>query len=715
MISKTDTHTVAVTPGIPATIGLSVANLRDRIDGIAPRVTGIDPSYVTLPVPFVSVFPDSTETIRVVVDLPKWFACGPHDIEIELRSTIDGESTVVHPVTLEVQPIDELELQLLPRASTGGSRTEFVAEVRNLGNIVVDLVVDGADAERTLDVEADPVFIRVPNGDSVMSTVKVRGRRPFYGAPVIRTISVTAENSAQRLTDTFRFTQKARIPSGVGTILTLAAIVALWAFVFIWAIGQVFAGESAAKTAGEGFAAGGPATIDVAGISGSVVGTVVSPDGVGVPRVTVLAFRAGTDDAPAASVATDEAGAFEIPVLPGSYSLRIGDRTDVAVEEVNVKPSLDTDPITLSFVGRPGGVQGRVVTGADVAPPIRVVVRPLVDDVAGEPLTDIGIEISADGTYAVTGLATPATYQLTVSAAGFDPQTIVADVPDGGDVIVNTSRLGAGAGSIRGTVVSRNLPIGAVTVALSAGDFTMETTTPTTGADLGTFVFDGLETPRTYLLTFSAEGFTAESVALELEAGSDFPVIDEDNTEPFVVELFRGTGEVSGTARQAGGGLLGAVDVTINGAGINATVQTLTDGEAGTYRFADLPTPGNYVLTFSREGFESATIAVALGDRSSRTGADATLRPDSGSITGTATFGSVLSAGITVTLSDGATLRTTETVTAPAGSYRFTGLPPGSYTVTFEAAGAAYTVLVPNLEPGQTATADADFAPTPSP
>jgi hypothetical protein len=705
MLSRTTTNRIEVKPGAKGTIELEVTNLRDVIDGISPRVRGIDPACYSLPVPYISIFPDATEKIRINIELPRSFAAGEHEIVVELRSTVDGGAEVDHPITLVVEPLDDIGIKLSPRAATAGSKTDFEVELVNKGNTTLDLVIDAADAERVLKVETDPIFLRVPNGRTATSRVTAKGRRPFMGSPVRQTITVTAENSDHQLNETFQFTQKARLPTGLGTVMILAAIIALWALVFVWAINNVFAGDDSAKTAGEGFATNGPASLDIAGVNGSITGSIINTAGEGIPRLTVSATRIGGDDSAIASVATDDNGAFSIPVLPGSYTVQVGGEgyatIDFSSSAINVDPSTATLAGELVLAGRSGTIRGRIIAESQdgASPPaFSVLVRPVIDDVAGEPII-ANVVVEEDGSYVIAGLPTPAVYSLVLMADGFAPQSIIAELAGGADVIVNTRRLGAGSGVIRGRVFAGSIPLGAVTVTLTAGDLVMETTTPTVGGELGVYAFEGLESPNTYLLTFTLEGFSAETVALEVGPGQQLEADD--------LELLRGTGEVAGTVYNAAGDPLGGVIVNVIGAKGSAEVQTLTADAIGSFRVTGLPTPGNYSVTFSLAGYSTASRLLQLGDRSSATAFDVNLSLSTATISGTASINGTNTAGVTITLSDSETSRVTDSVSSPnAGAYTFPDVPAGAYTVTFQTPGATYVLLL-NVGRGDVVT-DAD-------
>jgi hypothetical protein len=101
---------------------------------------------------------------------------------------------------------------------------------------------------------------------------------------------------------------------------------------------------------------------------------------------------------------------------------------------------------------------------------------------------------------------------------------------------------------------------------------------------------------------------------------------------------------------------------------------------------SNLTVPGTYTLAVSKAGFVSETIRVTVSKEAPSTTADVVLTRAFGSITGTIRNGNGLPLGAaTIVLTDGATLRTTTSASAPVdklGSFELVDVPPGTYTVT---------------------------------
>ena len=155
--------------------------------------------------------------------------------------------------------------------------------------------------------------------------------------------------------------------------------------------------------------------------------------------------------------------------------------------------------------------------------------------------------------------------------------------------------------------------------------------------------------------------------------------VGSDNTGP------ASTYAVSGTV---GGPTAAGVTVSLTG---DATASTTTDGN-GTYSFSGLAN-GSYTLTPSKTGyaFSPPSIAVTVsGANVTGQGFTATAASGTHSISGTVSGATV--AGVTVSLTGAATASAT---TDGTGTYSFSGLASGNYTLTPSKTG--YTFSPPSI------------------
>jgi hypothetical protein len=135
---------------------------------------------------------------------------------------------------------------------------------------------------------------------------------------------------------------------------------------------------------------------------------------------------------------------------------------------------------------------------------------------------------------------------------------------------------------------------------------------------------------------------------------------------------------------------------------------TFTTGAIGAYRLSGLPLPGTYTLAFSLDGAIPQTMQVTVGKDQPDATADVVLRSQLGRITGTVlNTDAAAVGGATVEVSDGASVRTSASATAPAGAvgtFDVPGLVPGSYTVTVRRAGYRDQTLLVRVEAGGVVT-----------
>jgi hypothetical protein len=152
-------------------------------------------------------------------------------------------------------------------------------------------------------------------------------------------------------------------------------------------------------------------------------------------------------------------------------------------------------------------------------------------------------------------------------------------------------------------------------------------------------------------------------------------------------------GEISGIVL---GGIepLGGVTISTVDNGKPVTATTPTVGAVGRFVLKPLTSPATYVITFSKPGYGTRTLAVPLGPGEANVMPPVQLEGGTGTVTGRVTGPDGQPLGnVAVTANGGTTELTTNTANAD-GSYQLSGLPtPGTYSVTFSAAGYASRTL----------------------
>ncbi|MGH9136342.1 MAG: carboxypeptidase regulatory-like domain-containing protein [Acidimicrobiales bacterium] len=709
---RVELHTPPVTtaPGATFELILEVFNTSGVIDGIMARPVGLDPSWVVSKPAQLALFPESSDTLALEVTLPVDYPAGRHELAIEVSSSADPSDVEYVAFSIDVSSRADVVVQLEPERTNGVRRGKLQAVVLNAGNMPVELAFTAADQERALSFQFEPAVVQVPPSGSAASQVSIRTRMRWFGTASDVGFDLTASGRDLEVAAPGAFQQLPLIPRGVLTAGALAAIVAVWAAIFLLILSQLLGGDDpdkaappsffatseAALAAGAGPQAGpGGQKLDLAAVGATITGTVTTTSTeTGIGRITVEAIRI-TRSGPVltSSAATDEEGFYSVSGLPpGTYAVHFvnpGFRdvwypaapTRESGETIRVRAKDTREGVDAEVTGLPGSLSGVVDTG--VEPGVvtaSVVVRPLVGGVPGQPVAERST--GALGGFAVVGLATPLTYEVTATAPGYEPTTVVEQLDGGEQRLAANLRLSAGPGSISGLVTSGGAPLGGVTITGTAGEVEVTSATPTSGA-VGRYSLADLPTPGTYLLTFERESFGAETIAVQLGPGENRTGLD--------VELARGAGSISGTVTDIGGNPLGDVEVTVNGGTTSVTARTLTAGARGSWSVSGL-SPGEYTVTFFLAGFGTETIAVTLPRRGAVRNANATLVSVLGTLRGTVTNdGGTGLANIEVLVSDGQSVRRTVTASAPPetpGQYVVSGLAPGTYSVTFSLDGS---------------------------
>jgi uncharacterized membrane protein len=797
---------------------VEVTNTTDVIDGVTADIEGLDPSWVQLVQPVVSLFPDSTATIVARLELPRNCIAGEYLITVNVRSVVDSARVASHQFWLTVEPRPGFQLSLRPSLVIGGSRAEFGALVANVGNTPLDVVLTANEETRNLDCLVDFPTVHLEPGDLVRVGVEARGHRPWFAQLTSRTISITAIADGEEQTQVATFNQKPRIARGVITALVIAAIIALWAFIFAWVVGALNATEDTKKLFADHFhcvppppentamvCTGGVEEVPILDIAAQISGEVTASTTLEpLPRVTVEAYRMNKDniEEPAGSTVTLDDGRYVLPaLLPGKYKVKfsaqgygvqwyngvdslneasiitlaaLGQQTGVNAkltgglsrDEIPLVPltpagsTTGTTTGTTTHPAAPDGVRadpsaGRLGTtavfqpGADSAEDMNcAALSPAVSGDSGSGLAyggvpgggqltlavvapdsqvglSIGMEVqriagssdeleamggtlpapltttSTTGNFFVCGLITPATYRVKVTAEGFQPNDVTVTLRGGEDKLLNTITLEAELGQISGTVRDGdgNL-LGDVAVVVRSGDFEKKATTPTAGDGEGTYRVTDLETPNTYVVTFTKEGYGTVTESLSLDPGS--------GAEKSVT-MNGGVGTVSGALTSVDGRPLGGAHVVVSGGSFTAESDTLTGANAGSYTVTGMPVPGRYTVTFTLDRYTSETVQVSFSGPTTQTGVNASLRSALGSVSGRATLGGSPLAGATVKLSSGSDPRITSTATAPAGEFSFTDVEPGTYTVTIEFPNTTPQVVLVAVKAGENVVANANL------
>ncbi len=387
---------------------------------------------------------------------------------------------------------------------------------------------------------------------------------------------------------------------------------------------------------------------------------------------------------------------------PGGVTVILGPTSLTEAAEQNAEPAPGSDEQTASALRAAKSVIGKVPSTA-----LRLA--------TAQDTPTVTTTTNDDGTWAIAGIRPQGFYLLTLARAGYQTQRFIVN----GATLVGADpmrvALLAGDGAMSGTVTGPNGPVGAATVTITDGRVSVQTSTVSPGAEgtPGSWSVTGLSTPGTYLVSAAAQGFGTASALVTLGAGG---TATSDLTLQTGVAAV--TGLVSGEDQLGQLGGLGGMSVSITGRSgdvtTTRTATTVTTGPVGRFTLPDLPTPGDYTLTVSGDGYSDQVRTVSLAAGVGSVDVNVSLIRANGVVSGTVfgnpasgdqpAEGGLVGAGLTLTGPAGSTK--TMTTSDPPGSYRFTGVAPGVYVLSGSMFGRLPSSVTVEVTAAGQATAD---------
>ncbi|WP_244930198.1 carboxypeptidase regulatory-like domain-containing protein [Nocardioides sp. W7] len=730
-------------PGVPQPINVTISNTSDVIGGYAVRILGADPSWITIDDAEISLFPDESRTVSVLVSVPDGMTAGERRLAVQVRELTPPEGAVVEEVVFTVPEAPAVQLRVDPMAVTAGRTARLNLLIDNTGNTPIHRRLHGQDPESRVRFRFEPPILRLEPGEHALVDMRASAKQPFLGNPVVRPLElrlvdpdyVPAAPPPEEKDETAKlarpklrrkppvpriddetipslanatFIQKPVISRGPVSLIGLLIAVTVFAIVITLSLSRLVGQSAADRNLALEIAAArdGGASTGTSGLAGTVS---LLTSGAPVEGVTVSVFSAADTEAPLATTATSDQGTWSLGKLAaGDYKVTFRGAGFVQLwypqaldpadaETVTVEAGADQQGLDVALGGVPASIAG-VVDGPDVAAATLTLRAPLSGMAAGTVSpADTGdvstaqqgavvmtVPVGDDGSFVLENVPSPSVYDLVVEKPGFATSTQRVDVSAGEERTGVEITLRQGDGLISGIVSSAAGPLGEATITATSGQTTVTTMSVSEG-DPGTFSLRGLPTPATFTVVISLADYASQTLTVTLADGQRLTGIG--------VTLDSSSGQLSGQVltaadEQPAAGVL--VSVT-NGV---QTVQTATTSsseteDGGHWKVTGLALPGNYTVTFSRSDLEPQTVALALD-------AQGRLVTDNGS-TATAQEVQMVSATAVV---QGTVLQRQRTVggTTPAA------VPIGEATVTLTSNASTYTVTtasVPQRNAGQ--------------
>jgi hypothetical protein len=219
-----------IEPGQRGELLVTVQNLSEIVDQYSIEVDGLDPSWYSLPVSEVSLFPQDQERARISLHPPSAPAAqaGKHDFTVRVTSRENPAERTSVPATLEVLPTLDLEAGLSPQRVSSTRHGVFQLQLANPSN--VDLTVDLAatDPEEACVYRFAPQRVTLGAGQSRSVSLTVapkqkppRGEARLYNFTV-RAVPTTVPEHVQVVTGSLE--HRSALPKWALTAAIIAAL-----------------------------------------------------------------------------------------------------------------------------------------------------------------------------------------------------------------------------------------------------------------------------------------------------------------------------------------------------------------------------------------------------------------------------------------------------------------------------------------------------------
>jgi uncharacterized membrane protein len=727
---------VTVTPGEPVSVVAQVFNSDDVINAYEIRVFGVDQSWVELERERLSLFPSSAGIVTVNVTVPEDYPAGALQLGIEVTPVVDPAARQLGNVTIIVAARKTATMSVDPQSLITGKTGDYNLTFTNEGNAPFELELHALDPEAKVATTFNtgvapkkrkkqkkgappeaPASISIVPGEQVIVPVRTKARPPIMGQPASRLVTFTAKGSDNPLETIVSFVQKPVLGRGLISLFGLLMAITIMALVLTTTLNRVVDVAKIDTALLKRAVEGAPTERGIPDNPSTVSGKVTQlSTGAPVQGATAELFLADDPSTPIMSAVTIADGTYTLPYLKeGTYKVRFrgagfleiwyeSATTFEDATEFDVAEGAQVGGIDMVIGALPGSIAGTVIA-LDATDAVVSLQVPSPDPAQEGSLLQ-QVTVGADGAFLLENVPAPASYDLVVTKAGYSQSTrtvnlAAAEAQEGIEI-----RLRRGDGVISGVITDDSgNPLGSVTVTATNTVDEVSTVSLTNGDDQGRFTLRNLPTPSTYTITFTKDGYATENVTV--------PLGQAEERGPDLITLAKGTGSISGAVSLAGEGPVGGVVVTISDGETSRVTETLSVGDIGSFIVTNLPIPGTYTVTFSGAGMASQVRSVDLdvGSLANVEGINASLTAATASVSGTVSDVDGPLGGVAVELTDGTVTLTTQSADDPAGEYVLTGVPPGTYTLTFRQTGAVPSSVLVTLAAGEQRVVDVEMKP----
>ena len=405
-------------------------------------------------------------------------------------------------------------------------------------------------------------------------------------------------------------------------------------------------------------------------LAGSITGTV------SVPGATITLFQNGL---PVAVTQADTTGVYTFANLaPGNYTLVASAPNFQTATSGAIVEAFETTTVNFQLVSDPGFIFGVIspnVNGAAITIRKDSATGPIVATTISGPVFD-GM-MTVDGYYRVDNLA-PGNYVISVNAIDFENAVSGTTVTANAGSEVNFT-LQNQVSTISGQVRSPDGPIPGAAVEVRLLDVNGVVVANLVADPSGNYLTPDLAF-GTYTIVASAPNFQTNGATVVISSVTPVTGID--------IILQPSPGLIQGTIFNAEFPIQGIQGATVQILDQNGVlIQSLVTDSQGRYQSTGLA-PGGYTVIAFAEGFEQGQIGTTVFANTTSI-ANLTLENEPGSVSGTVRDNGTEIPNAIVQIFNSSGQFVATVVASELGTYSFTNLAPGSYTLTATATGYA--------------------------
>jgi hypothetical protein len=217
--------TLTLTPGQPAPLRLTLANLGTVVDHFSIEVEGAPAEWVRQPADALQLMPGVQMPVVLTVTAPRSPAsrAGDYQVTLRVRSRENPSEVGVAHGQWTVLPFAAPVLSLAPKRATGRGQARFTTTLRNNGNAPIQCALRAEDDEHALRYRFEPPEVTLDPGADVDIPTIVSGRQRWFGREQTRSFTVGAVVAGGEgpPVATGQFVQMPIIPAWAVTLLLL--------------------------------------------------------------------------------------------------------------------------------------------------------------------------------------------------------------------------------------------------------------------------------------------------------------------------------------------------------------------------------------------------------------------------------------------------------------------------------------------------------------